>query len=66
MRGALLTASRLFAFVPKWVIGYIRWLEKKRPASLQLQYFLALDYFYWLGVWRAFVEHPEAAQRFAL
>jgi peptidoglycan/xylan/chitin deacetylase (PgdA/CDA1 family) len=60
LRSALLTASRPFRFLPKWVIDYIRWLERRKPASLRLQYFLALDYFYWLGVRRAFLENPRS------
>lgn len=65
-RAALLTASRLLGFLPKWVLHYVRWLEQHRSPSLQARYDLALDYFYWLGVRSELHEHPRDRRRLAL
>jgi GT2 family glycosyltransferase len=65
-RAALVAASRLLGFLPKWVLHYVRWLERHRSPSLQARYDLALDYFYWLGVRSELHEHPRARRRLAL
>jgi len=66
LRGVLLAMSRPLRFLPNWIIGYVHWLERQRAATLQLQYYFALDYFYWLGVQRGFHEVPEALTRIVL
>ncbi len=52
LRQALLRLSAVPA-VPRWVIAFMRWLERVRPAGMDRCYFLALDYFYWLGARQA-------------
>ena len=66
LRSVLLGASRLFRFVPRWVVGYVSWLERRRPAVLPSRYPLALDYFYWLGVRSALREAPGSVARLVL
>ncbi len=66
LRATLLGASRLLGFLPKWILGYVRWLEQHHSPSLQARYDLALDYFFWLGVRSELHEHPRARRRLAL
>lgn len=65
-RAALLAGSRVLGFVPKGVLHYVQWLERRGSRSLQARYDLALDYFYWLGVRSELQEQPGARRRLAL
>lgn len=53
LRGLLLGLSRVTDRVPGWVIAVIAWLERREPARLDKCYAVAIDYFYWLGVFTA-------------
>jgi GT2 family glycosyltransferase len=66
LRSLLITASRPLPFLPNWVLGWVRRLERRRSPRLDAYYFLALDYFYWLGVRSALREHPEARRMLPL
>jgi glycosyltransferase involved in cell wall biosynthesis len=66
LRSALLAASRPLRSLPNWIVDYIKWLEQRRSPSLPSRYYLALDYFYWLGVRLALHEQPGAIGRLAL
>jgi GT2 family glycosyltransferase len=62
VRAGLLQLSRAWAWIPEWVILFITWLERRRPARFNYCCFLALDYFYWLGARSALREKCEAGQ----
>ena len=49
LRAGLLQLSRAWARIPGWVMLFMTWLERHRPARFNYCCFLALDYFYWLG-----------------
>jgi len=63
LRSLLISASRPLPFLPAWVLAWIRRGERRGSPRLKDFYFLALDYFYWLGVRSALREHPEARGR---
>jgi hypothetical protein len=50
LRGALLSATRVFRRLPRAVIGLVTQLERRRPRRLDRYYTMALDYCYWVGV----------------
>lgn len=52
-REALIAASRVWPGVQRGVISLVGWFERRRPGRLEKAYFLALDYFFWLGARRA-------------
>ena len=62
LRAAMLGASRFWSRTHTSVIGFIHWLEQRRPAQLNLFYTLALDYCYWLGVQTALRENRRAGR----
>ncbi len=66
LRAALLAASRPLLFLPDRIMHYIQWLEQRRSPNLASRYYLALDYFYWLGVRSALHEDPEAIRKLVL
>ncbi len=66
LRRALIDASRVIRFLPSWLMRYVHWQERRRTPRLQGIYYLALDYFYWLGVRSAMWEYPKAARRLTL
>src|SRR5262249_15119095 len=66
LRRTLLAASRPLPFLPLWLLRFVERVEKRGSPRLPGYYFLALDYFYWLGVRSALREHPEARRRLAL
>lgn len=49
LRAALLQLSRFWKKTPPYLIFFMTWLERRRPARLHLYYQLSLDYFFWLG-----------------
>lgn len=53
LRSLLLAAGRVTDRVPAWVVGLIGRLEPREPARLDRYYTMAIDYFYWLGVFGA-------------
>jgi len=63
LRALLISATRPLPFLPAWVLAWIRRGERRESPRLKDFYFLALDYFYWLGVRSALREHPEARAR---
>jgi GT2 family glycosyltransferase len=48
-REVLLGLSRIWPATPRGVIALVGWIERRRPRRLDKVYFLALDYFFWLG-----------------
>jgi GT2 family glycosyltransferase len=60
IRATLLAASRRFRSLPDWIVRYVRWSERRRARKLQARYRLALDYFFWLGVFEALRDSPTA------
>jgi len=62
LRAWLLQLSRAWAEIPEWVILFMTWLGRRRPARFHYCCFLALDYFYWLGARSALRGKPEADQ----
>ena len=50
LRATLLQLSGIWQTTPEHIVSFMRWLEQKRPARLNLYYQLALDYFFWWGV----------------
>jgi GT2 family glycosyltransferase len=58
VRAVLLASSDTWPGTPSTVMRSIGWLERHRPALLQLGFDLALDYFYWIGVRSAQAELP--------
>ena len=62
VRAGLLQLSRACTWIPEWVILFMTWQERHRPARFNHCCFLALDYFYWMGASSALRENPEAGQ----
>jgi len=60
VRSLLLWLSRRWPSFPDWLIGYMRWLEQRRPRRLHDYYTLALDYFFWVGARSASSEAQTA------
>jgi GT2 family glycosyltransferase len=53
VRSILLRSSRFTDRVPQWIIALITRLERAEPARLERYYTMAIDYFYWYGVFAA-------------
>jgi GT2 family glycosyltransferase len=57
VRNGLLLSSRILPGLPRWIVRFTRWLERRGPADLTRYYVLALGYFYWLGASAALREN---------
>jgi GT2 family glycosyltransferase len=57
VRNALLLSSRALPWLPRWIVRFTRWLERRGQADLTRYYMLALGYFYWLGASAALREN---------
>jgi len=49
LRSLALWLSRWLPWFPDALIGFMKWLERRRPRRLHHYYTLALDYFFWVG-----------------
>jgi glycosyltransferase involved in cell wall biosynthesis len=58
----LLTLSEYWTGTPDGVVAFVRWLEQREPARLDLYYTLALEYFYWLGAQSALCENRRTGR----
>ncbi|MGH7517641.1 MAG: glycosyltransferase [Gemmatimonadales bacterium] len=43
---------------PEWLIGSMKWIERRQPRRLHDYYTLALDYFFWMGARSALRKPP--------
>lgn len=63
LRARLFRLNRLWAGTTDCVVSFIKWCEKRKAARLHYYYFLALDYFYWIGVMSALHENQRLVER---
>lgn len=49
VRSVLLWLTGWLTKLPNWVIGWMMWLERRRPRRLHDYYTVALDYLFWVG-----------------
>jgi GT2 family glycosyltransferase len=61
----LLALSKFWPGTPDGVIAFVRWLERREPARLDLYYTLALEYCYWLGAQSALRENRRTGRGLA-
>ena len=62
-RSLLLWLTHWWRWVPDVVIGFMRWLERRRPRQLDRYYTLAFDYFFWVGAGSAGRQPRPGSQR---
>jgi GT2 family glycosyltransferase len=60
-RGWLLALSRFTGRIPEWIIALITLLERRPARRLERYYTMAIDYFYWHGVFAARREQHAGA-----
>jgi GT2 family glycosyltransferase len=68
LRRVLLELDRVSKRVPDRIISFVEWLERRRARRLDRYYTMAIDYFFWHGVFAARRElrrptDPDAAGR---
>lgn len=57
LRASMLSIGSGWSGTPRAVVGTVQWLERIRAPLLNAAYTLALDYFYWTGVFAALREN---------
>ncbi len=62
-RSLALGVNRWVPRLSEWLIGAVRWLERRRPRRLHDHYTLALDYFFWVGAKSALREARREDRR---
>ena len=66
LRSLLVAASRLLPILPRAIVRYVSWLERRRASDLRSRYDLVLDYFFWLGVRSALRDGPASVRGLVL